>query len=431
MDGMRLAIVRGVNDKLFYGWVMVAVGALGVFASGPGQSHTFSAFVGPISRDLGITSSQISVAYGVATLVAAFLLPQMGRFLDRFGPRTMLLVISALLGVACLAFGAVAGFLWLAIGFGALRFIGQGSMMMGCANLVSQWFIKSRGIAMSLMALGFGISMAVHPPLAEYLISTIGWRQAWVVLGLMTWLTMLPAVFLLVQDRPEAIGLKPDGIENANDADTTTGKAEDDEISGLTLEEALRTSTFYILSAAFCLVAMLVTTLHFHQVAILTAQDLTSDIAARVFTVSAIFMVACMPLVGRAFDRFPTRYVIAGALLATAASLTLVTFATSLIGALIYAAVFGLNNALSMTMFGYIWPRYFGRKHLGSIQGTGQLIGVVGASLGPLPLGLAFDYLDGPTATLWGLALLPLAAAAVAVAGLRTPPGVRGVAHLE
>ena len=89
-------------------------------------------------------------------------------------------------------------------------------------------------------------------------------------------------------------------------------------------------------------------------------------------------MVATMPLVGRLFDRCRTRYVFAAALLVTATALVGITFVQDLTGAIVYALIFGLNNAFSMTLFGYIWPRYFGRRYLGSIQGVGQTIGVVG-----------------------------------------------------
>ncbi|MBU2533905.1 MAG: MFS transporter, partial [Alphaproteobacteria bacterium] len=171
---------------------MVAIASLGIFASGPGQSHTFSVFIDPISTDLGISKATIATAYGLATLVAAFLLPQTGRLVDRYGARKSMIAIVSLLGLFCMFFGASAGFLWLAVAFAMLRFFGQGSMMLGSANFVSQWFSKKRGFAMGLMALGFGISMAIHPPLGQYLISVMGWRSAWIALGVMTWLLMLP-----------------------------------------------------------------------------------------------------------------------------------------------------------------------------------------------------------------------------------------------
>ncbi|MHA1152243.1 MAG: MFS transporter [Alphaproteobacteria bacterium] len=429
LDEIRGKIVSGVKRRFFYGWTIVGVASLGIFASGPGQSHTFSVFVGPISRDLGVSSATMATAYGLATLVAAFLLPRMGRLVDRFGARRMLGAIVILLGFACLFFGAAANFLWLAVGFAFLRFFGQGSLMLGSANLVSHWFSRKRGLAMSLMALGFGVSMAVHPPLSQFLIEQIGWRQAWFALGLLTWLTMLPPILLLVHDRPEGLGLRPDGDQIQESEGLVEAGAT--RITGLTLRQALRESSFYVLSIGMFAIAMLVTTLHFYQVSVLTAQGVSTEVAARVFTVSAIAMVAAMPLVGRLFDRVRTRYAIALGLLVTAASLIGVTLVTDAVTSVAYAVVFGVNNAFSMTMFGYVWPRYFGRLHIGSIQGVGQMIGVVGASLGPLPVGLAFDLLGSPTLTIRLLALFSIATALLALLFLRTSPKVTGYEHLE
>ena len=424
----RHGVVSRTEGRFFYGWVIVAVAGLGIFASGPGQSHTFSVFVDAIGRDLGLSKTTMASAYGTATLVAALLLPQTGRLVDRLGPRRALMGIVVFLGLSCMFFGAAANFLWLSVGYAVLRFFGQGSMMLGSTNLVSQWFSKKRGFAMGLMATGFGVSMAIHPPLGHYLIETVGWRQAWVILGILTWLLMLPPLLLLAIDKPEDVGLRPDGEPRKETADQATGEPE---ISGLTLAEAMRTPSFYIVSAGWFAIAMLVTTLHYWQVQVLTQQGISSDWAASAFTVSAITMVTAMPLVGRLFDGLRTRYVFAIALVVTAASLTAITFATSIATGLVYAVIFGLNNAFSMTIFGYIWPRYFGRKHLGSIQGTGQMIGVVGASLGPLPVGWALDTFGDSAWTLRLLALVPVIIAVVAVVFLRTHQDVTEAAHLE
>ncbi|MFQ5956004.1 MAG: MFS transporter [Kiloniellales bacterium] len=427
--GIREAVFSAISKRWFYGWTILAVAGLGIFASGPGQSHTFSVFVGPIGKDLGISNASIASVYGFATLAAAFCLPYMGRLVDRFGPRRMTTVVVLLLGAACLAFGAASSLVWLVGGFAALRFLGQGSLMLTSANMVSQWFSRRRGFALSLMALGFAASMAVHPPLGQYLVGTLGWRQAWLVLGLLTWTLMLPPVLLLVHDKPEDRGLAPDG-EPLGAADARAGGGAQTPVSGLSLREALGTSTFYILAAGWFAIAMLVTTLHFYQVSILKAQGVATEIAARVFPVSALTMVVTMPFVGRMFDRFRTRLVFGGGLLVTASALVSVTLVDDVVTAVLYAMLFGLNNACSLTMFGYLWPRYFGRRHLGSIQGTGQMIGVVGASLGPLPVGLAFDLVGSATNTLRLLALLPLLCA-VAALFLRTPAGVTRSEHLE
>ena len=418
-----------LNSRVFYGWVIVAIGSLGIFTSGPGQSHTFSVFVTPISQDLGISSATMATAYGLATLAASLLLPRMGKIIDRYGPKKILGIIVILLGFACLFFGAAANFLMLAIGFGFLRFFGQGSLMLGCANLVSHWFNRKRGFAMSLMALGFGFSMAVHPPLSQYLIEQFGWRVAWFVLGGLTWITMLPPLILLVKDNPGEVQLEADGNrENDLKINQDQGQAS---ISGLTLSEALQERTFYVLSFGWFGMAMLITTLHFYQVTILSSQGMSINFSAQMFTISAVSMVFFMPIVGKMFDRYRTRYIIALGMMVTALSLITITFSTTEKASILYAVIFGINNAISMTMFGYIWPRYFGRRHAGSIQGVGQMVGVFGASFGPLPVGLAIDLIGNPISTIRWLALYPIIAGVLSIIFLQAPKSLKEDSHLE
>ena len=413
---MRENVLKYFNTKFFYGWIIVGVANLGIFSSGPGQSHTFSVFLGPISKDLELSNSSIASAYGLATLIAAFLLPYMGKIIDKYGPRISLIIISITLGISCIFFGAASNFLMLTVGFGFLRFFGQGSLMLGCANMVSQWFDTKRGFAMSLMALGFGISMAIHPPLSQWLIEQFGWKYAWVILGISTWIIMVPSLYILAWNSPESVGLRPDGTNKS-------GSAQNDlkEIEGLNLSEAMKERSFYILSAMWFGMAMLVTTLHFYQVTILTSQGISTDFAAGVFSISAITMVLFMPFIGKLFDNYPTKYVLALGLAINSISLLLITFANNELYTIIYAIFFGINNAISMTMFGYIWPRYFGRKHLGSIQGTGQMIGVIGASLGPLPVGFAIDYIGSSLETIRYLSIYPITIAIVTIFFLKSP----------
>jgi MFS family permease len=419
LERTRDGAFAALSERAFYGWWILGVAALGIFASGPGQSHTFSVFVAPISRDLGVTPAAIASAYAVATMAAAFGLPFMGKLVDRYGPRRMTLIVSLALGCACLFFGAAANLIYLGLGFAMLRFLGQGSLMLNCANLVSQWFDRKRGFAMSLMALGFAASMAVHPPLGQALIESVGWRTAWVVMGVLTWAILLPPVLLLIHDKPEEKGLEPDGGDTG--AAIQLGPKAVGAGVGLTLAEALRTPTFYIVVTGMFSISMLVTVLHFYQVTIFTERGLDPAVAARVFPISAAVMVLTMPLVGRTLDRIRTRFAFALALCVQATSLLAATLVTDVVTASAYAAVFGLNNACSMTLFGYIFPRYFGRKHLGSIQGTGQTILVIGASVGPPLIGYAAELAGGYELPLRIAALYPLAWAVVVALILRTP----------
>ena len=85
------SMISKINKKFFYGWTIVGIGSLGIFTSGAGQSHTFSPFIPVISKDLQISSTSITTADMIATLFAAFLLPQIGKLVDRYGPRIILI----------------------------------------------------------------------------------------------------------------------------------------------------------------------------------------------------------------------------------------------------------------------------------------------------------------------------------------------------
>jgi MFS family permease len=411
---LRDTLARRISDHLFYGWVVLAVAALGLFASGPGQSHIFGVFVAPISEDLAISRTSIASAYALATLAAAFGLPYVGRLIDRFGARRVVLAVAVLFGAAAMAFGQVTSLLWLTLGFAALRFLGQGSLMLNCANLVAQWFDQKRGLAFSLMALGFSASVAVHPPLAQWLTEQVGWRAAWLWLGVLTWALLVLPIFLLVQNKPEDLGVRPDGAGRQGRG--PSGVAPQDAEGGLTVKQALRTPAFWITALALATMSMLVTALFSHQVSIFTHQGVDAPTAARVFSLSAITMIVATPLVGRLLDRYPTKPIFACAMLTQSAALIAIVFVDDLASALLYAIVFGLSNAAVQTHYTYVWPRFFGRRHLGSIQGTAQMIGVIGASIGPLPFGAAFDLFGDYTGALLLFAVQPTLCAAAILA---------------
>lgn len=462
------AFVHRIDRRFFYGWLMVAAGALILFASGPGQSHTFGVFLTEVTRDLRLSHTEVSFAYGAATLAAAFGLPFAGRHVDRRGARRVLAVVSLLLGGAAIAFGFVNGLVVLALGFAAVRYLGQGCLFLCANNVVAQWFERRRGFALSLVWLGFSASVALHPPFAQWLIETVGWREAWLWLGLSSWALLLPVLWL-VRNRPEDVGLRPDGgpppepgggaLSGAHPdlppgsagppasrddgycgRDTSVPRESSDsgpadpgdpapsrraaahpEITGLTLRQALRTSAFWIIAGGLSLIALLMTGLFFHQVAIFQLRGLDTHVATRVFAITALVSVVSAPVLGRIMDRAPSRLVFAGALVVMAAALAALRLVDDIATAIAYALVFGLANASMQVNVGYLWADYFGRRRLGSIQGSGQTALIVGASLGPLPFSLSLDLTGDYSAALVGSAALTVLAALTAAVFLRYP----------
>lgn len=409
LSGLRRSLFQTLSRRVFYGWVVLPVGAITMFGSGPGQSHLIGLFFDPISQELGLTRTSIATAYGAATLIAAFLLPKLGSFVDKIGPARLLWILTLLLGFACVLFSVASSWIYVAIGFGLLRFLGQGSLMLNCNNMVSQWFVRKRGFALGVMSLGFPVSMAIHPPLCQWLIEAIGWRETWIWLGISTWIILLPPILLFAYNKPEQVGLTPDG--DIGTSDSPSGST----ITGMTRSEALRTPAFYIITGSLFTLSMLVTALHIENKGILMEHGLSAQNAASMFTVTGITAAIMMPIVGRMLDNLRTEWMLCGGLIIMAVSLFSVTLVTGMSGAIIYAIIFGLNNAVTMTFVGFLWPRYFGRKHLGSIQGFGQMIVIVGASLGPLPLAIALDASESYDIALRSLTILPILLAFVAL----------------
>ena len=422
----REALALRINNRLFYGWVMLGVGALGMFASGPAQSHTFSVFISPISADLGLSLTAVSTAYAGATLVASLGLPFMGRLVGRFGCRRMTLWIAAVFGCCQIAFGHVANVVMLAIGFAALRFLGQGSLMLNCSNLVAQWFGRRRGLTLALMLLGFSLSMSLHPAVAQWLIDHVGWREAWLWMGIATWVLLLPAVSLLLQNQPEDLGLLPDGGPGeGSEVDGAAASTANANV-GLTLKEAMRTSAFWIIAVSLGSFSLLVTAMFFHQVLILGHQGLSPQFASQIFTISAATMVVTTPVVGRLLDRFPTQPVLAATMVIMGFALIALASVSGTTSAIAYSLIFGVANGASQAHTNFVWPRFFGRKHLASIFGVAHMVTVVGASIGPLPFGIAYDLYGSYTSTLIATAALP-AACAVAVCFIKAPQLVKAV----
>ncbi|MCZ6558366.1 MAG: MFS transporter, partial [SAR324 cluster bacterium] len=123
-------LIEAIGRRVYYGWVMVGMGFVGMFASGVGQSFTVSVFVNPIIDELGISRTSISSAYTLGTLTAAFGLTYLGRLIDRIGQRAMLVAVAFLLGVSAMLFSTVGNLVALYAAFTAVRIFGQGAMML-------------------------------------------------------------------------------------------------------------------------------------------------------------------------------------------------------------------------------------------------------------------------------------------------------------
>lgn len=400
------------------GSLVVAAATLAAFATGPGQSWVVSVFVDSIITGTGLTRIGISTLYALATGLSAAFAVLAGRLADRHGPRRMVLGVAAGLGAGCVAMGAAAGPASVLVGLTAVRALGQGALPVGVAMLVANWFVRRRGRAMAIVALGYAASGAVLPPVARWLIDAADWRAAWMVLGVIVWVLVLPAVALTVRDRPEDVGLFPDGAREPPEREPTSRAAIPN--TGRRGTPVVTTVAFWLLAVSLSVPALVLTALFFHQAALFAERGLSATVAAAAFVPYAVASALATLVAGVLVDRLGPRAVLVGNLVVLTLALAGLAVVETRPAAAAYAAVLGISGGVQPVAVGVTWAHYYGREGLGRLQGLAAMVIAAGAALGPLPLAIAHSLTGAYGAGLASLVALT-AGSAIIVALARLP----------
>lgn len=366
----------------------------------------FSVFVDPIIADTGLSRVYISTLYAFGTAVSAAMVVIVARLVDRYGARVMLAIIALALGIAAFGMSAATGPVALLLGFAAMRALGQGSLPVTATMLTAQWFVKRRGRAMAVVILGLAASNALLPPIANYLIGSIGWRESYMVLGAMVWILLIPASLLIVRDRPEAMDLHPDGASEP--ADDYQPEETSPHRGALAV---LRQPDFWLLAVPLSAVPFCVTALVFHQISILGEHGLSQSIAAGVFVPFAIASALATALSGGLNERLGPRVPLALSLVLLLVALLMLQTVSTPLAATFYAAVLGASAGVQGVTAGAIWAYYYGRRELGTVQGPATMLMISGAALAPLPLAALHQTFTNYDLALWLTAAVPVVCA--------------------
>jgi MFS family permease len=292
--------------------------------------------------------------------------------------------------------------------------------------MVPQWFVSKRGRALSVLAIGGALSAAGLPLFNLKIIEAWGWRAMWQVWSLVLLLVMAPLAWYFTRERPEQIGMLPDGVprqalpDKATEVDLSPSWTEPAGETSWTAAEAMRTPAFWIILVATSIPSMVGTGAQFHHMSILTGNGISATVAASVFAISAGVRMAAIPLAGYLCDRLPVRHMLCAGLLFQAAALLLLPVTVSAGGAVLLGVTMGLKLSVLALMSSIVWPHYFGRRYLASIRGITTAGMVISSALGPLPFGAGYDWFGSYTQVILLMAVLPLAGA-VGVMWLRTP----------
>ncbi|MGK7377085.1 MFS transporter [Planococcus sp. 1R117A] len=399
-----------------YGWVIIALAALSQFFSGPGQTYSNAIFIDYYISEFGWSRSTVTAVYSSATLAAGFLLFFIGRLIDRNGSRKMAVIVSLALAVACFFNSFVTSLVMLFIGFFFIRLLGQGSMGLISSSLIPQWFVKKRGRAISIAAIGGLVSSAAFPLLNVWLIDAFGWRASWLILGVIIVVCFTPLAFFLIQNSPEDMGLLPDNGSSAKGGKNSTPIVE----TSWTVKEASKTKAFWLLLLCAVIPGIVNSGLTFHLVSIFSEKSLSLEAAASVLSLTALIGLPVTFLTGILLEKIKVQYMLAVVFAGEIVSLLLLQNTSALSAAIVFGIIWGVSMGIERIVMAVVWPNYFGRKHIGSISGISVAMIVTGSALGPMPLAIAFDQFGGYTGILWIIMLFPVLGMFAALAA--SPP---------
>jgi MFS family permease len=372
------------RTPFYYGWVVLAAGTLGLMMTLPGRTAAISVFLDPIIGELGLSRGLAAGLFLAGTLLGSATMTFFGRAFDRWGTRKGVAATVVLFAAACVGMGWVAGPLTLLLGFFALRALGQGALWLVSQVAINQWFVARRGLALGLAGVGLAFANAAFPIGIQALVGAVGWRGAYMALGALLLVVMLPVGALCFAGPPEAYGLAPDGRAPAAERPAETHWS---------LGGAVSTPTFWVFALGIFTLAALSTALVFHHYSIMAANGLARFAATGFFVPFAAFTAIAALSAGILLDRMNPFKLLIGALGAQAAALAMVGHVTGTPSLWGYGALLGLAAGLTSALSATVWSYYYGRRHLGAIKGLAQTIFAVGTAVGPLPFALAHDAL--------------------------------------
>ncbi len=390
---------RPERFPLFYGWVVVVGATFGILFSIPGQTMGFSVFTDTLIRELGLTRVQLSTAYFIGTVGSGFALPFLGRLFDTLGSRRMVTCSALVTALVLFYLAATASlsqrialllpavphpvipFSLITLGFFLIRASAQGVLTMSCRNAMAKWFHARRGqaaaISQVLVSLGFGAA----PLFLESLIQSLTYAGAWNFLGAFTLLFMVPFAWLVFRDNPEESGLKMDGFLPV----PSSTLIPDMQIHrDFTRSEALRSYAFWAFNLSLAFYAFYSTAYTFHIEAIGKEFGLPKETIIAYFGPTALVAVVANLSSGFLSSRVRAKFLLAamnlGALLGAIGMLNL----DASWGVIAYIAGNGVSGGCFVNLAAIIWPRFFGRTHLGAISGVAMSTMVIASALGPV-----------------------------------------------
>ncbi len=380
--------LRKHKDNLFYGWVIVAVFFI-VNIALYGIHFSFGLFFKSIESEFDLTRTATSSIASANLILAGICAFAAGWALDRYGPKAIVLLMGIFAGLSLLLTSQANSAWQLFITYSLLLSMGTGALYVVPTSTVSRWFNQKRGVALGISGAGTGLGIIIMAPFATYLISSFDWRIAYIVVGLLAWLIVIPVSWLLKRE-PCEIGALPDGIDTLSTETEVEGTGIPP--THFSLSQVFKTMSFWLILFIWLLFASSLFLVFTHLVPHVTDIGFSPAEAAGILSVMGLSAIAGRVLMGIMSDRFGRKLTpIIGTLL-MAGSLLWLTWANELWMLYLFALIYGFTYSGLSSSMGALVGDVFGVGSIGAIFGVLEIGWGIGAALGPAMGGLIFDY---------------------------------------
>jgi MFS family permease len=390
---------------------MIAVGSVLRILGGGLYFYGFSVFFLPLSQDLGLSRAATSLVFSLARAQGAFEGPIAGYFMDRHGPRPLMILAIMMTGIGHMFLAGVNSYVALLMVYmGVVSLSFHAGFMDAPMLIANTWFIRKRTMAMAIISGSIGIGGFIFTPILSAAVHSFGWRQAAFGCGLLFLLLGLPLA-LLVRRSPESMGLLPDGDQPSFQHDNLAGvpRFKSQEQADFTLAQALRTPAFWFLTTATAIRVIVLSALNVHYVALMVWKGMTPQRAAVFLAAQAFMAVPSHLFFGWIGDRVRKPKLMATCMLLATGAMLILAYVHAEWAILIFIALFSVVESTFPVNWSTV-GEYFGRKNFAKIRGSMSFVSTWGSVIGPVITGAIYDYTRSYEIMIWASAVLLLVA---------------------
>ena len=371
------------KPKLFYGYIVVLTAFLIMMVTW-GAFYCFGVFFKPVLVEFGWTRAATSGAYSLSFVLSGFIGIFAGRLSDRLGPRIVVIGCGLFLGSGYLLMSQISIIWQLYLFYGVIVGIGLSGVYVSAVSAVSRWFVKRRGMMTGIVIAGIGAGTMIMPPLANWFISSYGWRASYNIIGIIVLVLMILAAQFLKRD-PSQIGLSPYG-ENEVEQESLNLEAR-----GFSLQRAIHTGQFWMLCVMFLCFGVSVQAIIVHIVIHATELEISAASAANILAVIGGVSITGRIIMGSAGDRIGNKLAITICFILMSVALLWLLATKELWMFYLFAVIFGFAYGGWAALMSLIVAELFGLSSLGVILGAVIFSVTIGEAIGPALAGGIFD----------------------------------------